>query len=240
MYISLSLCSTNLSMSTSTIFFFLSLIYVLFLSKYTLNSHFSYGSYFSIIFGILLLLSTDIVNFFFLMEVNTYLFLYLSICQLYFANNMQKSIINSTLIVFIINFFSSFFFFLIIYYLCYSYGFNLLILEDSLANYFCLFLTLKFLSGPWVYFGVEVYKGYKYITLALYTTIYLVLLLPKIFLIIDSSLTSIKLYVYTPIYLYIGVILSSIKYINSLKVFLSYSTSFNLIYLFMFILLMKL
>lgn len=199
------------------------------------NSHWLFGSFFSIIFALLLLNSADIFNFFFLLEVNTYLFLYLSICQTQNTTSSQnKSVINAVLVAFIINFFSSIAIFSSIFYLLYLNGSSIFYTSNSVSNVFFIFFALKLLSGPWVYFGVEVYKGFKYLTLLVYTLIFVLVLVPKMFSFIANFNISVEPYLYVPLLLYTLTILVGTRNVNSLKVFLAYSTSFNFMYVFIF------
>ena len=199
-----------------------------------------FGSFFSIVFALLLLNSNNIFNFFFLLEVNTYLFLYLSISQVQATSNHQnQSIINAVLVAFIINFFSSICIFSSIFYLLYLNGSEVFFCSPSLSNLFFMFFTLKLLSGPWVYFGVEVYKGFKYLTLLVYTLIFTFILIPKMFYFLIHFNVAINLNFFFPIFFYTFTILIGTRGVNSVKVFLAYSTSFNFIYILVFFLMVN-
>lgn len=199
------------------------------------NNHWLFGSFFSIIFSLLLLGGNSVFNFLFLLEINTYLFLYLSICQVQSISTSQsKSVLNATLVAFIINFFSSIFIFSVVLYLLYLNGSTIFACDGVAASAFFFFFVLKLLSGPWVYFGVEVYKGFKYLTLLVYNLIFILVLIPKMFFFMVSFSLSVQPWVFAPIFLYTVAVLISIRAINSLKIFLAYSTSFNFIYVLLF------
>jgi len=85
-----------------------------------------------------------------------------------------------------------------------------------------------------VYFGVEVYKGFKYLTLLIYTLIFLLILAPKLFFFATSFTVSIGAGLYIPLIFYAGLVLIGTRNINSIKIFLAYSTSYNFIYVFIF------
>jgi hypothetical protein len=200
------------------------------------NNHFLLNSLIVIIISCFLATTDNLLNFFFILELNTYLFLYLTVCQSHTnVSSNNKSIINSSLITFIMNFFSSILIFGAITYTYYYNGSVVFSNSTSLiSSLFYLFILLKLFSGPWVYFGVEVYKGLRFITLAFYTLVFLIVVLPKMILFLNFFTFTFTKAHFFPIMAYIWVIFSSINSISSLKIFLAYSTSFILIYLIVF------
>ena len=113
------------------------------------NGHWIFGSFFSVLFALLLLSNESIFNFFFLLEINTYLFLYLGVCQVQKVSTYQsKSVVNAVLVAFIINFFSSIALFASIVYLAYLNGPEIYFCDGLASDVFLLFFILKILSGP--------------------------------------------------------------------------------------------
>jgi len=209
----LILISTNTNLEFKSNIYILSYSFILIIyCNNTSNSHWLFGGLFSIIFSVLMSQNNNLINFFFIMEINTYLFIYVSVCQAIGVTYGQKqSVVNSILITFIINFFSSICLFTCITYIIYCSGEFIFQLTNYSSLLIFFFISIKFLSGPWVYFGVEVYKGFKYVTLLLYTLVYFIILLPKIFILFNGLLGFNSIVTFLPIIIYSFIIFNSIK-----------------------------
>lgn len=82
-----------------------------------------------------------------MIEINSYLFIFLSITQAFSVNRTQRfSIVNSALINFVLNFLSSLAFFIVVSYTYYSQGGLSLFFEGNV--FFIFFLLLKISLGP--------------------------------------------------------------------------------------------
>lgn len=224
----------NYFLVNNNYYFLINLLLILLLIFFKFNDnnniHWLLGLYLNIITSFLFLVINDFLTIYIVLELNAYLFLYITITQLFFVKKNQKiSIINSALINFILNFFSSIFFFISLYYF---YFFDKNLNNDNFINsFFLIFFLIKISLGPWLFMGFEIYKGLFINSLLVYTVIFMVVILPK-FLDIFINLTFINLILFLPILFYGIFLIYTINYINSFKVFLSYSTSLTTLYLF--------
>lgn len=73
--------------------------------------------------------------------------------------------------------------------------------------------------------GVEIYKGFEFKTLFTYTTIFFLSLLPKFVDIFTLLVNPTFVILYIPLLFFIVFLAYSINNINTVKVFLAYSTS---------------
>ena len=194
------------------------------------NSHWVLGLYSNILISPLLLCSNDLLSFYILLEINAYIFIYISITQVFFLKqNQHFSVVNSTIINFILNFFSSIFFFIALSYI-YYYNSDFIFFEQK-NLFFLIFFFIKISLGPWLYISVDIYKGLTLYTLLFYTVIFLLILLPKFIEFSFKLLLFFNTYLIILILLYLIFLLYSINTIYSLKVFLGYSTSITLTYI---------
>ena len=197
--------------------------------KFFKNEHWTAGICLTFLTTTLLVHANDLFMLYILIELNAYLFIFISLAQIHvLSKNQQKSITLSITVNFILNFYSSFLFFCALSYLFYTTGnfIFLLTFNKTAQILFFFFLLLKISLGPWLYFGGIVYSGFQLPTLLFYSFIYLFGLFPKLvelFLIFSTYELSV-LFISVSI-MYVFYILSTLDYIKSLKIFLAYSTS---------------
>lgn len=188
------------------------------------NEHWLLGAYLSVLTSPFLIVSNELMYTYLMIEINSYLFIFLSITQAFSVNRTQRfSIVNSALINFVLNFLSSLAFFIVVSYTYYSQGGLSLFFEGNV--FFIFFLLLKISLGPWLYMGVEIYKGFEFKTLFTYTTIFFLSLLPKFVDIFTLLVNPTFVILYIPLLFFIVFLAYSINNINTVKVFLAYSTS---------------
>ncbi len=179
--------------------FFICIFYVLFLNKkfstlYPLDFGFIVVQLF--LTTVILFMCNNLLLIFICLEIINIFIIYSFIITLQLTNLTNDDLLcksnwllNTLVYQFILNFFSSFFFF-------YSFNMLLAISQSSnflfLANfsfldfnYYLLFMYIaffvKFGLGPWIFFKLEIYEGFNFVLLLLYTTIYFLNILPFIF-----------------------------------------------------------
>lgn len=217
----------SLSLSYISILFWIICLYYVNLKE--LNNHWLVGLHLNILVAPLILFSNDFIMLYVVIELNAYIFLYICITQVFVLNTSQRfSVVNSAIISFVLNFFSSIFFFLSISFL---YYYNSFLFDNHYMVLLLFFFLIKISLGPWLYIGVEVYKGLFFDTLLIYTLVFCLVVLPK-FLTVFAGISVSFGFILSFFILGYGVFLVySINIVTSLKVFLSYSTSIVTTYL---------
>lgn len=146
--------------------------------------------YFLIVTSVFLLMSNNILQIFFLIEMLGFLILYSFLTfNLFFdkkTNQNVSLILNSTVNQFLLNFFSS-----VIFY-CSIFGLLTYVNSTNILNSFLNFkhnyiniystlivisLLIKFGSGPWIFFKINIYKNLTLNALLIYTIIYFCILM---------------------------------------------------------------
>lgn len=124
--------------------------YLLILLTLRLNYYWLLFSYIYVFNLILFLKIQDIVNFYFLLEINFYIFLTLLIVQNFFVKKKLKTVVNTIINLFIINFFTSIILMMSVIYILYKYGdFIMLFFDDNYVSIvFISALLLKISGGP--------------------------------------------------------------------------------------------
>jgi len=234
--------------------FFICIFYMLFLNK-------KFSTLYPVDFGfivvqlffttIILFICNNLLLIFICLEIINIFIIYSFIVTLYLNDLTEDDMVCksnwllTTLVYqFILNFFSSFFFF---------YSFNMLLATSQSSNflflanfnfldlnYYLLFIYIaffiKFGLGPWIFFKLEIYEGFNFVLLLLYTTIYFLNVLPfvfNLFFIYFLSVDLFSLIFCLVLLIFVFFIFSTFMFSHfNIFIFFSFSSLITLLFLF--------
>ena len=221
-----------------------SAIYPLFKNSTISVDHVSFIG-FVIFSSLVLLLSNDLVIIFFTLELLNMLIIY----SFFFNSNVTQlnplssalKISSSCVYQFILNFFSSILLYVSInWYMLLTGGsslYNASVWQLNVSTHtpvslILLCFLLKLGSGPWIFFKITIYKNMNYVSVYLYTAVYLTVILVFFFNLIFTA--GLSVHPYTSNFIVIisaaaVIVFSSLSFqTNNFFVFLSFSSLINI------------